>query len=71
MSKRILIVEDDEATIRVLELALGQNGYQVAAAPSGHLAPGGSRYESPMSSSSIAIFGAKRTGRSFSTDIGP
>jgi CheY-like chemotaxis protein len=40
MSKRILIVEDDDATVRVLQLALGNNGYQVAAAPSGHLALG-------------------------------
>ena len=40
MSKRILIVEDDEATVRTLQFALGQNGYQVAAAPSGHLALG-------------------------------
>ena len=40
MSKRILIVEDDEATVRTLQFALGQNGYQVASAPSGHLALG-------------------------------
>jgi CheY-like chemotaxis protein len=32
VSKRILIVEDDETTVRVLQFALGQNGYQVATA---------------------------------------
>lgn len=40
MSKRILIVEDDDSTVRVLQYALGENGYQVAAAPSGYLALG-------------------------------
>lgn len=40
MSKRILIVEDDDSTVRVLQYALGANGYQVAAAPSGYLALG-------------------------------
>jgi CheY-like chemotaxis protein len=40
MSKRILIVEDDDSTVRVLQYALGENGYQVASAASGHLALG-------------------------------
>lgn len=40
MSKRILIVEDDDSTVRVLQFALGESGYQVAAAPSGYLALG-------------------------------
>jgi len=40
MSKRVLIVEDDDATVRVLQYALGDNGYQVAAASSGYLALG-------------------------------
>ena len=40
MSKRILIVEDDDATVRVLQYALGDNGYQVASAASGYLALG-------------------------------
>lgn len=38
MSKRILIVEDDDSAVRVLQYALGQSGYQVASAASGHLA---------------------------------
>ena len=40
MSKRVLIVEDDDATVRVLQYALGDNGYQVASAASGYLALG-------------------------------
>jgi CheY-like chemotaxis protein len=32
VSKRILFVEDDQTTVRVLQFALGQNGYRVAAA---------------------------------------
>jgi DNA-binding response OmpR family regulator len=40
MSRRILIVEDDGGTVRTLEYALGNNGYQVATAASGHLALG-------------------------------
>jgi CheY-like chemotaxis protein len=40
MAKRVLIVEDDDATVRTLQFALGNNGYQVAAASSGHLALG-------------------------------
>ena len=40
MSKRILIVEDDDNTVRVLQYALGESGYQVVAAPSAHLALG-------------------------------
>lgn len=40
MSKRILIVEDDDPTVRLLQFALGESGYQVASAPSGHLALG-------------------------------
>ena len=40
MSKRVLIVEDDDSTVRVLQHALGESGYQVAAAASGHLALG-------------------------------
>jgi CheY-like chemotaxis protein len=40
MSKRILIVEDDDSTVRVLQYALGESGYQVAAAASGYLALG-------------------------------
>jgi CheY-like chemotaxis protein len=40
VSKRILIVEDDDNTVRVLQYALGENGYQVAAAASGYLALG-------------------------------
>ena len=40
MSKRILIVEDDDTTVRVLQYALGENGYQVASAASGYLALG-------------------------------
>jgi DNA-binding response OmpR family regulator len=40
MSKRVLIVEDDDATVRTLQFALGNGGYQVATAPSGHLALG-------------------------------
>ena len=40
MAKRILVVEDDDATVRLLQFTLGQNGYQVAVAPSGHLALG-------------------------------
>ena len=38
--KRILIVEDDDSTVRILHHALGESGYQVAAAPSGYLALG-------------------------------
>ena len=40
MSKRVLIVEDDDITVRFLQYALGENGYQVATAASGHLALG-------------------------------
>lgn len=40
VSKRILIVEDDDPTVRLLQFALGESGYQVASAPSGHLALG-------------------------------
>ena len=40
MSKRVLIVEDDDSTVRVLQYALGESGYQVAAAASGYLALG-------------------------------
>ena len=40
MAKRILVVEDDETTVRLLQFALGQNGYQVVAASSGQLALG-------------------------------
>jgi len=40
MSKRILIVEDDDSTVRVLQFALGENGYHVASAASGPLALG-------------------------------
>ena len=40
VSKRVLIVEDDENTVRVLQYALGESGYQIAAAPSGSLALG-------------------------------
>src|SRR5688500_20125505 len=40
MSKRILIVEDDDPTVRLLQVALGESGYQVASAPSGPLALG-------------------------------
>lgn len=40
MSKRILIVEDDDTTVRILQYALGENGYQVASAASGYLALG-------------------------------
>ena len=40
MPKRVLIVEDDDATVRTLQVALGNGGYQVATAPSGHLALG-------------------------------
>jgi CheY-like chemotaxis protein len=40
MPKRVLIVEDDDATVRTLQFALGNNGYQVVSAPSGHLALG-------------------------------
>jgi DNA-binding response OmpR family regulator len=40
MSKRVLIVEDDDPTVRMLQYALGANGYQVASAASGHLALG-------------------------------
>jgi CheY-like chemotaxis protein len=40
MSKRILIVEDDDNTVRVLQFALGEDGYQVASAASGPLALG-------------------------------
>jgi CheY-like chemotaxis protein len=40
MSKRILIVEDDDTTVRVLQYALGESGYQVASAASGPLALG-------------------------------
>jgi CheY-like chemotaxis protein len=40
VSKRILIVEDDDSTVRVLQYALGASGYQVAAAASGYLALG-------------------------------
>jgi len=40
VSKRILIVEDDDTTVRVLQYALGENGYQVASAASGQLALG-------------------------------
>lgn len=40
MPKRVLIVEDDDATVRTLQFALGNDGYQVATAPSGHLALG-------------------------------
>lgn len=40
MAKRVLIVEDDDATVRTLQFALGNGGYQVATAPSGHLALG-------------------------------
>ena len=40
VSKRILIVEDDDNTVRVLQYALGENGYQVAAAATGYLALG-------------------------------
>ena len=40
MPKRILIVEDEDATVRVLQFALGDAGYPVAAAPSGPLALG-------------------------------
>jgi two-component system, OmpR family, response regulator len=40
MSRRILIVEDDDGTVRTLQYALGNNGYQVATAASGHLALG-------------------------------
>jgi DNA-binding response OmpR family regulator len=40
MSKRILIVEDDDSTVRVLQYALGESGYQVVAAPSAYLALG-------------------------------
>lgn len=38
--KRVLIVEDDDSTVRILQFALGENGYQVVAAPSGPLALG-------------------------------
>ncbi|MGH2491408.1 MAG: response regulator transcription factor [Candidatus Limnocylindria bacterium] len=47
MSKRVLIVEDDDATIRTLQFALGDNGYQVATAPSGHLALGEAQVREP------------------------
>jgi two-component system alkaline phosphatase synthesis response regulator PhoP len=40
MPKRILIVEDEESTVRVLQYALGDAGYQIASAPSGQLALG-------------------------------
>ena len=38
MSRRILIVEDENAVVRTLELALGAVGYQTIAAPTGYLA---------------------------------
>ena len=38
MSRRILIVEDEDAVSRTLQLALGAVGYQTAAAATGHLA---------------------------------
>jgi CheY-like chemotaxis protein len=40
MPKRILIVEDEDSIVRVLQYALGDAGYQVAAAPTGQLALG-------------------------------
>jgi DNA-binding response OmpR family regulator len=40
MSRRILIVEDEDAIVRSLQLALGMNGYQTVAASTGHLALG-------------------------------
>jgi DNA-binding response OmpR family regulator len=38
MSRQILIVEDEYAVSRTLQLALGAVGYQTAAATTGHLA---------------------------------
>lgn len=47
MSKRVLIVEDDDITVRFLQYALGENGYQVATAASGHLALGEVQIQEP------------------------
>jgi len=47
LSKRLLIVEDDDATVRLLQFALGDNGYQVVAAPSGYLALGDVQVREP------------------------
>ena len=38
MSRQILIVEDEDAVSRTLQLALGGVGYQTVAAATGHLA---------------------------------
>ena len=38
MSRRILIVEDEDAIVRTLQLALGAVGYQTVAVATGHLA---------------------------------
>jgi two-component system OmpR family response regulator len=40
MSRRILIVEDEDAVVRTLQVALGVNGYQTVSASTGHLALG-------------------------------
>lgn len=36
--RRVLLVEDDTEAVRMLGYSLRENGYEVASAPSGHLA---------------------------------